>query len=275
MNLYQFVHCAAASIHVFVALIKRSFIVEMSHLVNMECSKSFFNLSPAVWAVSHSSWTILGGKCCSWSSIWYWCHCIFFHFVPLALALQKDISTFSNYLQKEEGKHFHFLLGWNYKTNTLTFSNSNRNKFSPPDSKWCGHMAGKTPQLLCPYTPEKSYPLNFALFLVPIICDSELIDNLPSIASFLSLPATRLSSFSTPASLWRDVPGGIGQKRKSLNCLQLDIYTSSWPKPEYPQLLYSNREQWRALSSLSLTSRTPMNIWNILNWNWTLKLNWV
>ena len=121
-------------------------------------------------------------------------------------------------------------------------------------------MAGKTPQLLCPYTPEKSYPLDFALFLVPIICDSELIDNLPSIASFLSLPATRLSSFSTPASLWRDVPGGIGQKRKSLNCLQLDIYTSSWPKPEYPLLLYSNREQWQALSSLSLTSRTPMNI---------------
>ena len=121
-------------------------------------------------------------------------------------------------------------------------------------------MAGKTPQLLCPYTPEKSYPLNFALFLVPIICDSQLIDNLPSIASFLFLPATRLSSSSTPASLWRDVPGGIGQKRKSLNCLQLDIYTSSWPKPEYPLLLYSNREQWQALSSLSLTSRTPMNI---------------
>ena len=123
------------------------------------------------------------------------------------------------------------------------------------------------------HTLKNSSPLNIALFLVPIICDSKLIDNLPSIASFLSLPATRLSSSSTPASLCRDAPGGIAQKKKSLKCLQLDIYTSSWPKPEYPQLLYSNREQWRALSSLSLTSRTPMNIWNILNWNWTLKLN--
>ena len=71
-------------------------------------------------------------------------------------------------------------------------------------------MAGKTPQLLCPYTPENSSPLNFAPFLVPNIYDSELIDNLPSIASFLSLPATRLSSFSTPATLWRDVPGVRG-----------------------------------------------------------------
>ena len=66
-----------------------------------------------------------------------------------------------------------------------------------------------------------------------------------------------------------------GQKRKSLNYLQLNVYTPSWPKPEYPLLLLSNREQWRALSSLSLTSYTPMNIWYILNWNWTLKLNWV
>ena len=142
------------------------------------------------------------------------------------LALQKDISTFSNYLQKEEGKHFHFLMGWNDKINTLTFSNSNRNKFSPPDSKWCGHMAGKTPQLLCPYTPENSSPLNFAPFLVkniwlitcralhPFSLSLQLVSRL-----FQLLPLFDEMCLVLNVTLcwW-------GQKRKSFNCLQLNIY---------------------------------------------------